>query len=143
MDLVTRHHHVTTGTPIWVVPGKRARKDGSNAACLRRWRATPLAAFREVLAGAACDVILAQEYEYTRFDLLALLAWRMHPPFYATFQGGDRTLSWLEGIARKASLRAGQGLIVASAAERERLSHAYPTIRLKIADIHNPIDTNE
>lgn len=144
VDLVTRHRHAATGTPIQVVPGRRARKDGSDAAySFRRWRATPLAAFREVLADAACDVILAQEYEYTRFDLLALLAWRMHLPFYATFQGGDRTLSWLEGIARQASLRACRGLIVASAAERERLSHAYPNIRLKIADIPNPIDAEE
>jgi len=144
VDCVTQHHHAATGTPIRVVPGRRARKDGPDAAySLRRWRATPLAAFREVLTDAACDVILAQEYEYTRFDLLAWLAWRMDLPFYATFQGGDRTLSWPEGIARKASLRACQGLIVASTAERERLSHAYPSIRLKIADIPNPIDAKQ
>lgn len=144
VDLVTQHRHAATETPIWVVPGTRASKDGSDAAySFRRWRATPLAAFRKVLADAACDVILAQEYEYTRFDLLAWLAWRMHLPFYATFQGGDRTLSWLEGIARKASLRACQGLIVASAAERERLSRAYPGIRLNVADIPNPIDADE
>lgn len=141
---IMRYRHAATGTPVWVVPGKRARKERSDAAySLRRWRATPLAAFREVLVGAACDVILTQEYEYTRFDLLAFLAWRMHLPFYATFQGGDRTLSWLEAIARKASLRACRGLIVASAAERKRLSRAYPGIRLNIADIPNPIDAEE
>jgi starch synthase len=144
VDFVRQYHHAATGTPIWVVPGKRAHKDGSDATySFRRWWATPLAAFREVLTNAACDVVLAQEYEYTRFDLLAWLAWRMHLPFYATFQGGDRTLSWLEGIARKASLQACRGLIVASAAERERLSRAYPGIRLNIADIPNPIDAEE
>jgi starch synthase len=144
VDIVTQHRHAATGTPIWVVPGERARKGGADAAySLRRWRATPLAAFREVLAGAACDVILTQEYEYTRFDLLALLAWRVRLPLYATFQGGDRTLSWIEGIARKASLRACQGLIVASAAERTRLSRAYPGICLRIANIPNPIDADE
>jgi starch synthase len=86
---------------------------------------------------------MAQEYEYTRFDALALLARRMGIPLYATFQGGDRTLSWIEAVARQASLRSCRGLIVASAAERERLSHAYPRLRLNIADVPNPIDAQE
>ncbi|WP_287345478.1 glycosyltransferase family 4 protein [Mesorhizobium sp.] len=67
----------------------------------------------------------------------------MHIPLYATFQGGDRTLSWIEAIARQASLRACSGLIVASAAERERLSKAYPRIALDMANIANPIDDEE
>jgi glycosyltransferase involved in cell wall biosynthesis len=137
-------NHVATGTPIRVVPGRRARRDGYDAGySLRRWCATPLAAFRAVLAEAGCDAILAQEYEYTRFDALALLAWRMGIPLYSTFQGGDRTLSWIEAVARQASLRRCHGLIVASAAERERLSRAYPRIHLEIADIPNPIDAQE
>lgn len=84
-----------------------------------------------------------QEYEYIRFDALAWLAHRMRIPLYATFQGGDRTLSWIEAIARQASLRACSGLIVASAAERERLSKAYPRIPLDMANIANPIDVEE
>ncbi|TGQ48105.1 glycosyltransferase family 1 protein [Mesorhizobium sp. M00.F.Ca.ET.216.01.1.1] len=136
--------HAGTGTPIWVVPGKRARQGHSAAAySLRRWSATPSSAFRKVLAQSQCDVILAQEYEYTRFDALTWLAWRMRVPLYATFQGGDRTLSWIEAIARQASLRACSGLIVASAAERERLAKVYPRIALDIANIANPIDTKE
>ncbi|TJW32744.1 MAG: glycosyltransferase family 4 protein, partial [Mesorhizobium sp.] len=125
-------------------PGKRARQGHSAAAySLRRWSATPSSAFRKVLAQSQCDVILAQEYEYTRFDALTWLAWRMRVPLYATFQGGDRTLSWIEAIARQASLRACSGLIVASAAERERLAKVYPRIALDIANIANPIDTKE
>lgn len=144
VDRITRHQHASTGTAIWVAPGKRAGKRGSDAAhSVRRWRATPLAAFREVLESAACDVILAQEYEYTRFDALGLLARRMRIPLYATFQGGDRTLSWVEGLARQVSLRVCRGLLVASAMERERLLRAYPHIRLNIADIPNPIDAAE
>jgi glycosyltransferase involved in cell wall biosynthesis len=138
------YHHAGTSTPIWVVPGKPARQGHSAAAhSLRRWSATPLAAFREVLTRAHCDAILAQEYEYTRFDALAWLAHRMSIPLYATFQGGDRTLSWIEAIARQASLRACSGLIVASSAERERLAKAYPRIALKIANIPNPLDSEE
>jgi starch synthase len=138
------YRHAGTGTPIWVVPGKRARQGHSAAAySLRRWSATPLAPFREVLASAQCDVILAQEYEYTRFDALAWLAHRMSIPLYATFQGGDRTLSWIEAIARQASLRACSGLIVASSAERERLAKIYPHIALNVANIPNPLDAEE
>ncbi|MBZ9709161.1 glycosyltransferase family 4 protein [Mesorhizobium sp. ESP7-2] len=138
------HYHAGTGVPIWIVPGRRARQGHSAAAhSLRRWAATPLPAFRKVLARSQCDVILVQEYEYTRFDALACLARRMRIPLYATFQGGDRTLSWIEAIARQASLRACSGLIVASAAERERVAKAYPHIALNIANIANPIDSSE
>ena len=138
------YHHAGTGAPIWVVPGRRARPGRSAAVhSLRRWSATPLSAFQKVLARSQCDVILAQEYEYTRFDMLTWLAHRMSIPLYAIFQGGDRTLSWIEAIARQASFRACRGLIVASAAERERLTKAYPHIALNIANIANPIDTEE
>jgi len=138
------HHHGGTGVPIWIVPGTRSRQGHSAAAySLRRWAATPLAAFRKVLAQSQCDVILAQEYEYPRFDALAWLAQRMRIPIYATFQGGDRTLSWIEAIARQASLRACAGLIIASAAERERLAKSYTHITLNIANIPNPVDSRE
>lgn len=136
--------HAGTGAPIWVVPGARARQGHSAAVhSMRRWSATPLSAFQKVLADSRCDVVLAQEYEYTRFDALAWLTHRRQIPLYATFQGGDRTLSWIEAIARQASLRACSGLIVASSAERERLANAYPRIALKVANIANPIDTEE
>lgn len=141
---VSCHHHAGTGTPIWVVPG-RGPQEGRSAAgySLRRWAATPLGAFRRILTETGCDLILTQEYEYTRFDALAWLAWRMKIPLFASFQGGDRTLSWIEGLARQASLRACRGLIVASAAERARLARAYPRLTLNLADIANPIDTAE
>jgi len=144
VDEITRLDHAATGTPIWVVPGRRTSKEGSDAAhSLRRWQATPLTAFREVLADTKCSVILAQEYEYTRFDALTWLAWRMGLPLYATFQGGDRTLSWIEGAARQLSLRACRGLIVASAAERDRIARAYRRMHLNVVDIPNPLDVQE
>lgn len=137
-------NHTGTGTPIWIIPGRRSRQGHSSAAySLRRWAATPLSAFQEVLGRSQCDVLLVQEYEYTRFEALAWIARRMDIPLYATFQGGDRTLSWIEAIARQASLRACGGLIVASAAERQRLAKSYPHIVLNIANIANPIDTQE
>jgi glycosyltransferase involved in cell wall biosynthesis len=141
---IERYEHVGTGTPIWVAPGSRPRQGHSPAAySLRRWAATPLADFREIITRSRCDVLLAQEYEYTRFDALAWLAHRMKIPLYATFQGGDRTLSWIESLARQVSLRACRGLVVASAAERERLSKAYLRVALNIANIPNPLDAEE
>lgn len=138
------YEHAGTGTPIWVAPAKRPRQGHSPAAySLRRWAATPLAAFREILTRSRPDVLLAQEYEYIRFDALAWLARSKNLPLYATFQGGDRTLSWIEAVARQLSLRACRGLIVASSAERDRLSKAYPHIALDIANIPNPLDTGE
>ncbi len=136
--------HSGTGTPIWVAPARRPRQGYSPAGySLRRWMATPFAAFRKILRRSACDMLIAQEYEYTRFDALALLSRSMNLPLYATFQGGDRTLSRPEAVARQLSLRACRGLIVASSAERERLALAYPQIALDIADIPNPLDTQE
>ncbi|AYG57562.1 glycosyltransferase family 4 protein [Rhizobium jaguaris] len=141
---IERYEHSGTGTPIWVAPARRSRQGHSPAAhSLRRWAATPLAAFREILTRSRCDVLLAQEYEYIRFDALAWLARSLNVPLYATFQGGDRTLSWIEAVARQLSLRACRGLIVASSVERGRLAKAYPHIALDIADIPNPLDTRE
>ncbi|WP_245300486.1 glycosyltransferase family 4 protein [Rhizobium sp. YK2] len=138
------YEHSGTGTPIWVAPAKRPRQGHSPAAySLRRWSATPLSAFREILCRSKCDLLLAQEYEYTRFDALAWLARGLDLPLYATFQGGDRTLSWVEAAARRLSLRACRGLIVASSAERERLARAYPRIAPNIANIPNPVATQE
>ncbi|MGY5779570.1 glycosyltransferase family 4 protein [Rhizobium sp. LEGMi135b] len=141
---IERHEHLGTGTPIWVAPAKRSRQGHSPAVySLRRWSATPLSAFREILSRSKCDLLLAQEYEYIRFEALAWLARNLNLPLYATFQGGDRTLSWIEAAARQLSLRACRGLIVASAAERDRLAKAYPRIAPNMANIPNPLDTNE
>jgi starch synthase len=141
---IERYEHSGTGTPIWVAPARRSRQGHSPAAySLRRWVATPLAAFQEILTRSRCDLLLVQEYEYARFDALAWQARRINLPLYATFQGGDRTLSWIEAIARQLSLRACRGLIVASSAERDRLARAYPRIALDIANIPNPLDTRE
>jgi glycosyltransferase involved in cell wall biosynthesis len=136
--------HAGTGTPIWIAPGRRAIEGRSRSAySLRRWVATPLTAFRQILKRTRSDILLAQEYENPRFDALALLAIRLGIPLFATFQGGDLTLSGIEARVRPFSLRASRGLIVASAAERTRLAAAYPRLRLNVAAIPNPLDLTE
>jgi starch synthase len=133
--------HTETSAPIWIVPGRRI-KEGRSAAVysVKRWLATPLGHFRYVLAKEQCSAVIVQEYEYTRFDALVRLARRMNIPVYATFQGGDRSLSWIEALARRISLRNSDGVIVASAEERARLRQTYPWLDRKVIDIPNPVD---
>lgn len=139
-----RRLHVGTGAPIWLVPGKRSRIGrGGSGYSLRRWWATPIQQFKDVLVRERCDVLIIQEYENPRFDALVLLSRSMGLPAFGTFQGGDRTLSWLEAAARRLSLRLCNGLIVASARERERVKSSYAKLNLNIIDIANPIDAEE
>jgi glycosyltransferase involved in cell wall biosynthesis len=135
--------HAATGTPIWIVPGRRVRAGRSAALhSLRQWRAAPLAAFEDVLRAQDCRALLVQEYEYTRFDALVRLAARLRIPAYASFQGGDRTFSWLERAVRRRSLRMCAGLVIASSAERARVEATYPA-HPPIVAIANPLDCEE
>lgn len=135
--------HAATGTPIWIVPGRRVPA-GHNAALhsLRQWRAAPRAAFEDVLRAQHCRALLVQEYEYTRFDVLVRLAARLRIPAFASFQGGDRTFSWLERAVRRRSLRRCAGLVIASSAERARVEATYPA-HPPIVAIANPLDCEE
>ncbi|MGH7807739.1 MAG: glycosyltransferase family 4 protein, partial [Thermodesulfobacteriota bacterium] len=61
-------------------------------------------------------------------------------PVFATFQGGDRHLSRLEGLLRPLTLKACSGLIIAPQTEIERVHVKYEVPFSKIARIFNPID---
>lgn len=143
----TRLEHRATGVPIWALPGTVSRDASPDRAASRRaleqWLRTPWRALAAVLRKERCTTLLVQEYEYPRFDAMNLLGRVLGLPVYASFQGGDRTLSKLEAKLRGLSLRASKGLIVASKQERERLALRYPGSRLRIRDIPNPIDVDE
>lgn len=147
IERVTRLTHAGTGAPMWVVPGRRSGRDASprypSVLCIEQWLRSPSRDFTAILAKERCVALLAQEYEYFRFDLLVRLARRAGLPIYATFQGGDLTLSAIERLVRFRSLRRCSGLIVASAREHDRLAKAYPGLRTPIANIANPLDTDE
>jgi len=136
--------HRSTGATIWIVPGRpTAPTVRPSRHALRQWAGTPLRAFVGVLRSEVCDYVLAQEYEYARFDVLALLcAWR-RLPLFATFQGGDVTLSSAESKVRRWSMRRSRGLIIASAQERARVAARYPDLSSPVAAIPNPLDTEE
>jgi glycosyltransferase involved in cell wall biosynthesis len=136
--------HAETGAPIVLVPGRRTggghttTRPSLRAAA--QWARTPLAWFAQVLRAEDCAAILVQDYEHARFDALAALAAALRLPLYATFQGGDLTLSPIERRVRPWSLRLCRGLAVASARERARLAARYGLER-NVQDIPNPVDT--
>ena len=135
--------HADTGTPIWALPGRSVPPGKSpSARAVRQWRALPAAALRLVLAQEHCSFLIVQEYEDARFDRLVRLGRRWGLAVFATFQGGDRTLSRVEKLVRKRSLELAHGLIVASTAERHRLRRAYPRLTTPVAAIANPVDTD-
>jgi starch synthase len=133
--------HRDTGTPIWLVPGRSSqeiRRPGKRA--IRQWLTTPLLAMGKVLRQEGCNLLLVQDYERPQFDALVGLGWSMRIPVFATFQGGDRTMSRVEGLLRRASIRSAAGLVVAAAAERARLVEAYDLPAERIAPVPNPLD---
>lgn len=138
-----RLNHAGTGATLWAVPGRRsiARRDSIKSA--RQILRTPWRAFGRLLRAEGCSIVLVQEYEYARFDALAVLARLLGLPVFATFQGGDVTLSRLEARIRPWTLRLARGLIVPSMRERDRLARTYKASQLRIADIPNPIDADE
>ena len=143
VHLTTCLRHTETGAAIWIVPGRRVAETHAPARrSVERWMATPLRAFHVILEREDCRAIVIQEYEYTRFDVLVRLARRLSIPAYGSFQGGDRTLSWPEVIARRGSLRTCTGLIIASSAERARVERRYAGSLPAIINIPNPIDAD-
>jgi glycosyltransferase involved in cell wall biosynthesis len=140
--------HSATGAPVWMVPASRvidarAQRAYTAAASIRRWLATPMRLFRDVIEREQCRALMIQEYEYTRFDALVRLATRVGIRSFATFQGGDQTLSWIEGLIRGRSLSMCSGLVIASETERLRVERLYAGHHPPIANIPNPIDTQE
>jgi glycosyltransferase involved in cell wall biosynthesis len=101
---------------------------------------TPLGLLASELRRENCQAILCQEYEYARFDSCVLLGKLMRLPVFATFQGGDRTQSWLEVLPRQLAFRGCTGAIVATQTEIERIQAWYGIPSSKIARIFNPVD---
>jgi starch synthase len=136
--------HAETGAPIWLTPGRRTRRPERRPSlrAALQWARTPFAGFARILREENCDAILVQDYEHARFDALYGLARMLRLPVFASFQGGDVTLSRLEARVRLRLLRACEGLIVASARERERLLHRYGIDPDRISAIPNPVDVD-
>jgi glycosyltransferase involved in cell wall biosynthesis len=100
---------------------------------------SPRALARELRA-LGCVAILCQEYESARFDVCVGLGRLTGLPVVATYQGARSGHSRLESPARWLAVRWSSGLIVGSAAERERLRRRYRLARPRIVPVPNPLD---
>jgi glycosyltransferase involved in cell wall biosynthesis len=105
--------------------------------------ATPVSSLRREIRRRAVDVILCQEYEYARFDVLTALGSALGLPVFATFQGGNWQVSRLEKFTRPRALEQCAGLIIGPAKEAARVQAEYRLTSRKIARIPNPIDLEE
>lgn len=98
------------------------------------------------LAGAlraeGASHVICQEYEYHRLATALAAARAAGARTFASFQGGVPSASAREALGRGRTIRALDGLIIASAAEAERVSvdHGVPPGR--IFRIPNPLDTD-
>jgi len=136
--------HAGTGAAVWAVPARRSyRLPGGSLHWVEQCLRSPKQDFTTVLSEERCVAIIAQEYEYFRFDSLARLGKRHRISVYATFQGADATLSLIERLVRPRSLDLCNGLIVASARERTRMAGAHARLKTPIVDIPNPLDCDE
>lgn len=143
--------HGPTGAAVWILPSPRAHRlargtlrrlhSGSNALqAVASYLATPVRPLVRAIRAEGCDAILCHEYESARFDLSAVLGRFIGLPVFATYQGADRTGSWLEAPIRRITVRRSAGLIIGGAKEAGRVGRTYRIPSHKIAHIPNPID---
>jgi glycosyltransferase involved in cell wall biosynthesis len=103
--------------------------------------ATPIGPLAQGLRREGCTIILCQEYEAPRFDACVLLGRFLGLPVFASFQGGNETLSPLEHLSRQFALQFCTGVIIAPRTEIDRVRTHYQVPPAKIARIFNTVDT--
>jgi glycosyltransferase involved in cell wall biosynthesis len=107
---------------------------------LAPYLANPLFDTARALRRMRPDVVLCQEYEYARFDVIAAMSRLLRFRYAATFQGGQYTFSGLEALVRSWSVRSCSVLVIASAEEAERVHNKYRIDSRRVASIPNPLD---
>jgi glycosyltransferase involved in cell wall biosynthesis len=105
--------------------------------------ATPLWTLQRELRRGGVGMILCQEYEYARFDVVTALGRLLDLPVFATFQGGNWRISRLEKITRPPAIRHCAGLIIGPDTEVARVQAEYRVASDKIARLPNPLDLTE
>jgi len=103
---------------------------------------TPRRKLAQSLREESCTAILCQDYEFPLFDACAAVSRRTGIPLFGVFQGGDYRRWRTEALVRGRAIRGCRGLIVAPAAEFERVLATYRVPPGRIARIPNPVDVN-
>jgi len=100
--------------------------------------ANPVVSLVRELRRTECRVLICQEYEYPRFDLVVLLGGILKLRVFASFQGGDTHSGRLQSFLRPIAVRSADGLIIASRVEATRVSESYRQPADRIHIIPNP-----
>ena len=141
--------HRPSGAPVVILPAPRRhawlrrlyhRFGRKSLSSLASYASLPLLRLVGEVRRSRTDILLTQEYEHARFDLLVGVGRLLGRPVYATFQGGDAPHSRLERPIRGRTVRAAAGLIIASRRESERVEVTYRVPGARIAAIPNAID---
>jgi glycosyltransferase involved in cell wall biosynthesis len=148
-----RRVHVPTGTAVWVLPPARTyravRRFAEALSTSGRWAlpvrytATPPRNLARVLRQERCAAVLVQEYENPRFDVCVLLGRWLDLPVLATFQGGDRPGTRLEGWVRRWTVPAAAGLLIGARREAEAVAERYRLPPGAVTVVPNTIDVRE
>ena len=148
-----RRVHLPTGTAVWVLPLARtyrvARRFAEALSTSGRWAlpiryiATQPRTLARVLRQERCGAVIVQEYENPRFDVCVALGRWLGLPVLATFQGGDRPWTRLEGWVRRWTVPAAAGLLVGSGQEVEAVAERYRLPPEAVTLVPNPIDVGE
>jgi starch synthase len=105
--------------------------------------ATPQWSLQRELRRRGVGIILCQEYEYARFDVVTALGHLLGLPVFATYQGGNWQISRLEKLTRPPAIRQCAGLIIGPNTEAARVQAEYRVAPDKIERLPNPLDLTE
>jgi len=149
-----RRLHAPTGASTWILPPTKLSTYllliADNLPAPQRIRqrirlilldllATPGWRIATILRREACDILLVQDYETTRFDLCALIGRRLSIPVFGTFTGSTSQSRW-HNLIRRISLRWSAGFVICAQSEVDRMHRAYKVPHRKLLKLYYPID---
>jgi glycosyltransferase involved in cell wall biosynthesis len=145
-----RFIHRPTGAEVSILPAPRRHRwlrslyrrfNGRKAlSSIASYASLPVVRLIRELRRHGADAILTQEYEHARFDVLVAVGKLTGLPVFASFQGGDKPHSRLEGYVRPIAVRSCAGLIIGPENERQRVERTYRLPPERISSAPNAMD---
>jgi starch synthase len=112
---------------------------GRTAGSLAAYVSTPWRALERELKLHGCEAVLAQEYEFFRFDVLVAIAKRLGSSVFGVFQGSSFEPNVFSRAWKRAVLPRADGLLIASGDEVDRVRRTYGN-RVQVRQVFNPLD---
>jgi len=160
-----RRRHRATGATVWLLPpprtarlvrwlhdpyawnpwvgigaGRRRKIVGVPLWLIAPYLSTPVVALTRALRYENCEVLICQEYEEGRFDLVFGACRLAGIRIFATYQGGNHCRTPVERFVRPRTVRAADGLLVGPGVERDRIEAAYAPSPDRVHDVPNPVE---